>query len=102
MSDFHIIESANEYGIARDIRIEGDNAITKLTYDAQPLIEAAHAARVESAGHRWGDGHFVGIIPIAELTRINETFQGAEARKHAILSWLRDNPKLVTFDKFLK
>ena len=102
MSDFHIIESANEYGIARDIRIEGDNAITKLTYDAQPLIEAAHSARVATSSDRWGDGHFVGIIPIAELTRINETFQGAEARMHAILSWLRDNPKLVTFDKFLK
>lgn len=102
MSDFHIIESANEYGIARDIRIEGDNAITKLTYDASPLIEAAHSARVATSSDRWGDGHFVGIIPIAELTRINETFQGAEARKHAILSWLRDNPKLVTFDKFLK
>ena len=25
-----------------------------------------------------------------------------EERKHAILSWLRDNPKLVTFEKFLK
>lgn len=102
MDDFHIIESANEYGITRDIRIEDGNAITKQTYDAEPLIEAAHAARVASSSDRWGDGHFVGIIPLAELSRINETYKGAEERKHHILSWLRDNPKLVTFDKFLK
>ena len=102
MTDFHIIESANEYGIARDVRVEGDNVITKQTYDAAPLLKFAADARIANEGKRWGDGHFVGIIPIAELTRINEMYQGAEARKHAILSWLRDNPKLVTFDKFLK
>lgn len=100
--DFHIIESANEYGVARDIRVEGDSVVTKQTYDAAPLLEAAHDARVATAGQRWGDGHFVGIIPIPELTRINEQFQSAEERKHAILSWLRDNPRMVTFDKFLK
>lgn len=66
------------------------------------MLEAAHAARVASEGHRWGDGHFVGIIPMVELTRINETFRSSEERKHQILSWLRDNPKMVTFDKFLK
>ena len=102
IDDFHIIESANEYGIARDIRVEGDSIVTKQTYDAAPLIEAAHQARVASDGQRWGDGHFVGIIPMAELTRINTTYQSSEERKHQILSWLRDNPKLVTFDKFLK
>ena len=102
MDDLHIIESANEYGISKDLRIEDGHLITKHTYDAQPLIEAAHQARVMSDGKRWGDGQFVGIIPIAELTRINETYAGSEERKHQILSWLRDNPKLVTFDKFLK
>ncbi len=102
MTDFHIIESANEYGIARDIRVEGDSVITKQTYDASSMLEAAEKARIASANDRWGDGHFIGVIPYAELNRINAEFQGAEARKHAILSWLRDNPKLVTFDKFLK
>lgn len=103
MSDeLHIVESANEYGIARDIRVEGDALITKQTYDAGPLIEAAHSARVASSSDRWGNGHFVGIIPIAELMRISETFKSSEERKTAILTWLRDNPKLVTFDKFLK
>ena len=102
MDDLHVIESANEYGISKELRIEDGNLITRHSYDAEPMIEAAHQARVMSEGRRWGDGQFVGIIPMAELTRINQTFQGAEERKHAILSWLRDNPKLVTFEKFLK
>ena len=102
MDELHIAESANEYGISKDMRIEDGNLVTRHTYDAQPMLEAAAHARTMSDGRRWGDGQFVGIIPFAELTRINETHSGAEARKHAILSWLRDNPKLVTFDKFLK
>ena len=102
MTDLHIIESANEYGITRDVRTEGDSIVTKLTYDAEPLIEAAHNARIASEGHKWGDGHFVGIIPMAELSRINDTFKGSEERKHQILLWLKNNPKLVTFEKFLK
>ena len=97
-----IDEGVNEFGIRREIILDGDQAVTKLTYDAEPLIEAAAQARIDTQGQRWGDGRFVGIIPIAELSRINETYHGAEERKHQILSWLRDNPKLVTFEKFLK
>jgi len=102
VTDFHIAESANEYGIERDIRVEDDSVITKQTYDAAPMIEAAARLRAETAGQSWGNGKFVGIIPYAELNRINEQFRSAEERKHQILSWLRDNPKLVTFDRFLK
>ena len=58
--------------------------------------------RALTAGDRWGDGHFVGIVPMAEVTRINGEFQGAEERKRQMLIWLRDNPNLVTFDKFLR
>ena len=102
MDDFHIIESANEYGITRDVRVEGDQIVTKQTYDAQPFLDVAHAARIATAGDRWGDGHHIGFIPMAELVRINDTYQGSEARKQAMALWLRDNPKLVTFEKFLK
>jgi len=95
-------EGTNQWGVNRQIILEGDQVVEKTTYDAEPLIEAAARARLATAGDKWGDGHFVGVIPYAELARINATHQGSEARKHAILSWLRDNPKLVTFEKFLK
>ncbi len=102
MDELHIAESANEYGISRDLRIEDGNLITRHTYDAQPMLELAKQARVASAGDKWGNGHFVGIVPMAEVTRINATYQGAEERKLQMLAWLRANPALVTFDKFLK
>ena len=101
-SNVTIDEGFNPYGIHKSIILEGDQAVTKLTYDAQPLLDDAHARRVATAGDRWGDSHHIGTIPIAELTRINDTYKSAEERKHAILCWLRDNPKMVSFDKFLK
>ena len=100
--DFHLVQSADEYGVTTEMMIEDGNFISKQTYDAGPMIEAAAAARVASDGKRWGDGQFVGIIPMPELQRINKQYASSEERKHAILTWLRDNPKLVTFDKFLR
>jgi len=44
----------------------------------------------------------VGTIPMAVLNQINEKHDNALDRKVAILSWLKANPYLVTFDKFLK
>ena len=97
-----IDEGVNAFGIRRQITLEGDQAITKLTYDAEPLLAHAADLRVLTAGDSWGNGHFVGIVPMAEVTRINQTYQGAEERKRQMLLWLKANPKLVTFDKFLK
>jgi hypothetical protein len=101
-SNITLDEGVNEFGIQRQIMLEGDQVVTKLTYDAAPMIEAAAQARRATEGDRWGNGHFVGIIPYAELSRINEQYSGAEERKHQILMWLKANPKLVTFDRFLK
>ena len=95
-------EGVNEFGIHRQITLEGDQAITKLSYDAEPMLEHAAALRSMTAGDRWGDGHFVGIVPMAEVTRINQTYAGAEERKLQMLLWLKANPKMVTFDKFLR
>jgi hypothetical protein len=101
-SNVTIDEGFNAFGIRREITLEGDQAVTKLSYDAEPLLEYAASARTSTAGDRWGNGHFVGIVPMAEVTRINQTYAGAEERKRQMLLWLKANPKLVTFDKFLK
>lgn len=97
-----IDEGVNAFGVRREIILEGDQAVTKLTYDAEPLIEHAADLRTLTAGDKWGDGHFIGIVPMAEVTRINQTYQGAEERKRQMVLWLKANPKLVTFEKFLK
>lgn len=101
-SNVTIDEGVNGFGIHKQITLEGDQAITKLTYDAEPMLEQAAALRTLTAGDSWGNGHFIGIVPMAEVTRINETYQGAEERKKQMVLWLKANPKLVTFDKFLK
>lgn len=95
-------EGFDQWGTHKQIILEGDQAVTKLTYDASQLVEEAQVQRSLTAGDRWGDGHHIGFIPMAELSRINDTYKSAEERKHQILLWLRDNPKLVTFEKFLK
>jgi len=95
-------EGVNEYGIRRQIILEGDQAVTKLTYDASPLLEAAREERTATAGERWGDMRKIGVIPMAELTRINDTYKSELERKAQILLWLKANPYMVTFDKFLK
>ncbi|CAB4172544.1 hypothetical protein UFOVP1470_16 [uncultured Caudovirales phage] len=101
-SSVTIDEGVNAFGIHKQITLEGDQAITKLTYDAAPFIEHAADLRVLTAGDSWGDGHFIGIVPMAEVTRINQTYDGAEERKRQMVLWLKANPKLVTFEKFLK
>jgi hypothetical protein len=97
-----IDEGVNEYGIRRQIILEGDHAVTKLTYDAAPLLESAQAERNATAGERWGEMRKIGVIPMAELTRINDTYKSEVERKAQILLWLKANPYMVTFDKFLK
>ena len=102
IDSFEVDEGVGAYGVRKQVKFEGDQVVTKLSYDAQPLLEAAHAERTATAGDRWGEMRKVGTIPMAELNRINAAYPGAEDRKIQILLWLKANPALVTFDKFLK
>jgi hypothetical protein len=101
-SNLTIDDGVNEFGTKREIILEGDQIVEKLTYDAEPLLRYAEQARIATRGDSWGNGHFVGVIPIPELVNIQKTFQGAEERKHAILSYIKNRPKYATFEKFLK
>ena len=100
--NFTVDEGVDAYGVRKEVIFEGDSAVTKLTYDAAPMLEAAHAERIATAGDRWGEMRKVGTIPMVELNRINSMYPGAEDRKYQVLLWLKQNPRLVTFDKFLK
>lgn len=101
-SNVSIDEGVNAYGIRKQVHLEGDQIVTQLTYDAEPLLEAAEAERKATAGERWGEMRKIGVIPMAVLTQINETYKGEVERKAQILLWLKNNPRLVTFEKFLK
>lgn len=102
IESFTVNEGYDAYGVHKAVTFEGDQVVTKLTYDAEPMLEAAHAERVATAGERWGEMRKVGTIPMAVLNKINTDYPSVLERKAQILLWLKANPKLVTFEKFLK
>jgi len=102
IESFTVNEGYNPYGIHKSVTFEGDQAITKLTFDSEPMLEEAKAERAATAGERWGEGRKVGTIPMAVLSMIQQTHPSREEREKAILQWLRSNQAFVSFEKFLK
>ena len=102
VESFSVDEGVDAYGVRKEVSFEGDQVVTKLTYDAAPMLAQAHAERTATAGQRWGEMRKVGVIPMAVLNNINATIPGALDRTAAILGWLKANPRMVSFDKFLK
>lgn len=101
IGSFTVDDGVHPYGIHRDVTFEGDQVVTKLTYDAEPFLEQAHAERTATAGERWGDGRKVGTIPMAVYADVMK-IRSAEERQKYVINWLKANPAFVTFDKFLK
>ena len=98
---FKIDEGWNRHGIRNELIFEGDQVVRKQTFDAAPFLEVAHAQRVATAGERWGEMRKVGTIPMAIYAKALEIKDQKDRQKY-ILRWLRENPLMVTFDRFLK
>jgi hypothetical protein len=103
IGSFTVDDGVHAYGVHRQVTFEGDQVVTKLTSDVEPLLEAAKAERIATAGNRWGEGvgTKVGTMPMAVYAEFMKV-KSAEERQKFILKWLRENPAFVTFDKFLK
>ena len=103
IGSFTVDDGVHAHGVHKQVTFEGDQVVTKLTYDAEPLLEAAKAERIATSGNRWGEGvgTKVGTMPMAVYAEFMKV-QSAEERQKFILKWLRENPAFVTFDKFLK
>ena len=101
IGSFTVDDGYHAYGVHKQVTFEGDQAITKLTYDAAPFIEAAKAERIASEGKRWGEGvgTKVGTMPMAVYAEMMK-IKGAEERGKFAHKWLRENPAFITFDKF--
>lgn len=102
IESFSLDEGVDAYGVRKQVMFDGDQAVTKLTYDAEPMLEQAHSERVQTAGHKWGEMRKVGVIPMVVLNEINARVEGSLERSAEVLLWLKNNPKMVSFDKFLK
>lgn len=99
---FKVDEGTNRHGIHTELIFQGDEVVQKQTFDASPILEAAKAERIATAGDRWGEMRKVGTIPIAIYNRIVATYKTQEERRAAVLQFLKGNENFVTFDKFLK
>ena len=98
---FKLDEGVNRHGIHTQLIFQGDEVVKKTSYDAQPFLEAAHAERTATAGQRWGEMRKVGTVPMAVYAKAMEIRDQKERQKY-LLTWLKLNPMMVTFDKFLK
>lgn len=102
IGSFTVDDGIHAYGVHRQVTFEGDQVITKLTYDAAPLLEQAKAERAATAGNRWGEGvgTKVGTMPMAVYSQMLQ-IKGADERAKFAHNWLLSNPAFVTFDKYL-
>ena len=102
VGNFVMDEGVDSYGTRKTIIFDGDQVVTKRTYDAEPLLREAHASRAATAGQRWkgGVGDRVGVIPMAVYADL--LGKPKEERQKFLTDWLKANPAFVCFDKFLK
>lgn len=79
---------------------ETGKTVIEKQYDASPFLETADAMRKATEGQQWGEMRHVGFIPMAELaTMMRQDGRIDHKRLHI---WLKRNPAMVTFDRFLK
>lgn len=69
-------------------------------YDPASFIKTAAEARAETASQQWGEMRHVGFVPMAELATMLRQDGRLDMKRMA--AWLKANPKMVTFDRFLK
>ena len=91
----------NAMGVHNEVRLEGDQIISKKTFDAEPYLKEAAQARIDTAGKGWGEGRIVGTIDPIAYGRIGQ-IKDRQERDKAILDYFRDRPAMVKFDRYYK
>lgn len=88
-------------GIQEITHFQEGEIIVEKRFDAAPHLEYAKQAREATEGKRWGEGRMIGHIPPAFYAKIL-TIRDRDERDQAIMTFLRENPAFVMFDKALK
>jgi hypothetical protein len=89
-----------QLGITSTVHELGGRTVIKKTYDAEPLLKACADERAFTEGQKWGEFRKVGTVPMAELAKMLRQDGTLDSKRAA--AWLKSNPALVTFTKFLK
>lgn len=97
-----IDEGVNEQGVRTQFHFESDGGIVlQKSFDAEPILKEAEAARQATAGMNWGEGRIVGTIDPVSYGRISQIKDRTE-RDKAILDYFRERPQFVKFDGYYK
>lgn len=96
-----IDEGVDAYGTRTKLHFEGESLIVQKSFDAQPLLDQCHAERVATEGQRWGEMRKVATLPMAVYAKALAIKENAERIKF-IRTWIAQNPKFKTFDRYLK
>lgn len=102
MSQHTIDEGFNpQTQVRTKTHFEDGDIIVEKSFDAEPYVEYAKAARTSTEGQTWGEGRLVGTIPPAfhaELLAIRDPQQ----RQRKLREFFRNNPDFVMFSKYLR
>jgi hypothetical protein len=87
-------------GITSIVHEVENKTVIEKQYDASPFLKNAAEMRAATQGEQWGEMRHVGVIPMAEYATMLR--QDGTVSQKRLREWLKKNPALVTFDKFLK
>lgn len=87
-------------GIRSRVHKTETKTVIEKNYNAEPFLEVAKEMRAATEGERWGEMRHVGFVPMAELGTMLR--QDGRLDKKRMLEWIKQNPKLCTFEKLLK
>ena len=88
-------------GIRTRVHFEDGSIVYQKTFDAEPYLNYAKAARESTEGQRWGDGKIIGTIPPAIYARVIQA-SDREERERIVTDFFREQTAFVMFDKALK
>lgn len=98
---FHVDEGVNPHtGVRTEYFFEGDQVVTRKTWDAEPYIQRAKEMRARNEGKKWGEGREVGVIPpwAIHITHIPDR----QERDREMKRFFRENPVFLAYDAFIK
>ena len=96
------VDEGIERGIRTQMHFESDGGIVvQKTFDAEPHLDYAKQARLDTQGMNWGNGRLVGHIPdifYAPICAIKDR----KEREKAVRLFFQQNPAFIMFDKAFK
>jgi hypothetical protein len=102
MSTLTIHEGTSQAtGVTTRTHFEDDAIVIQKTFDAEPHLQYAKAAREATEGQRWGEGKLVGTIPPAFHAQIL-LIRDPQERKRAVQRFFKENPAFVMFERYGK